>query len=480
MQSCLDNVPVIGQKYFYKLTWLDYNYDESPFSAAKEVQTVKMETSKLLDLIQLTHINYFIENYDINSGMYMPYRLKEKAVVSTKETSGAILSLIIGVERGQISRQAVFNRLSKIVDFLSKAQNYHGVFPAYFDGRKAIPEHIHGREKYDVTATSSIVEALLVARQYFSKDNDEEYALRNKISNLYDRIDWHMLTLKDSSDILCKSIALDKADFEDREQPIAGPNYAINTYMLAIGSSKKGLPVSSYAHSVYNSYDSVRFAKIEDLDIGVYADSISKDSLVQNRIQVLRQVDTLMCVPIIDSLTKYGEHLLLGEIKGSLLDLYLPFLTVKPQIISDSVFNWQDILTSYIHFVKRRDNELGVGVNNSDIWGFYQYGAEDGIYRINPAIGPSAVIVDREVGEGALLALYQNFGKNLFTEYGFRSWLDLRNDDVSDEYLAVNQSTLAVMIENARTGLIWNLYAQIPELQLVRSKLFGQNSSNKE
>ena len=251
----------------------------------------------------------------------------------------------------------------------------------------------------------------------------------------------------------------------------------MNTYMLALGSSKHALPLSAYTHSVYHTYDSVRFSKIEDIDIDIFADSLSADSIVQSRVQVLRRIDTLVQVPIIDSLSAFGEHLLLGDIRGSLLDLDHPFLTVKPEAVSDSVFRWSDILKAYVRFVKRRDNELGVGVNASDIWGFYQYGRYGGGgYRINPVIGPGAIIVDRPVGESALLGLYHKFGPNLFTEYGFRSWFDLRNDDVSDEYLAVNQATLAVMIENARNGFIWDLYGQIPELQLVRSKLFARGS----
>jgi hypothetical protein len=63
----------------------------------------------------------------------------------------------------------------------------------------------------------------------------------------------------------------------------------------------------------------------------------------------------------------------------------------------------------------------------------------------------------------------------LFTEYGFRAWLNLRDEDVSDEYIAANQATLVVMIENARSGLIWDLYEQIPEFQLARTKLFAQD-----
>lgn len=476
MQSSLDDVPVIGQKYYYKLTWLDYNYNESPFSEVREVQTKEMEASKLIDLVQLSHINYFVENYDINSGMYMPYRLKDKAVVSTKETGDAILAMIVGVERGLISKQSLFNRISKIVDFLTSAQHYHGSFPGFFDGRKAIPEYVYGKKIYDVDATVSIVEALLVARQYFSRDVDDEYLLRNKITALYDRVDWTKLTVRDSLDVLSKSILMNvDNEFEPSERVFAGPNYAINAYMMATGSSQHPLPIEAYAHSVYNRYDSLRYEKLEELEIDIHAELMSPDSIVQSRVSVLRQVDSLVRVSIVDSVWCYGEQLLLGEIDGSLMDLYRPFMTIRPRTISDSIFQWEDILRSYVHYAKRRDNELGVGVNNSDIWGFYQYRYSEGDYRINPAIGPAAMVVDAEVGERALLTLYHKFGKDLFTEYGFRAWLNLRDEDVSDEYIAGNQAALVVMIENARSGLIWDLYEQIPEFQLIRAKLFARD-----
>src|SRR5690606_4085337 len=104
MQGCLDYVPNLDKTYFYKITWVDYNYEESPFSTAKEVKTRKLNETELLDLVQGAHVNYFAENYDINSGMYLPFRLKERAVVSVKESGNAILSLIVGVETENINR----------------------------------------------------------------------------------------------------------------------------------------------------------------------------------------------------------------------------------------------------------------------------------------------------------------------------------------------------------------------------------------
>src|SRR5690606_27792321 len=185
-----------GRKYYYKIAWVDYNYQESPFSAVKEITTKELEDSQLLDLIQLAHVNYFIENYDVNSGMYMPFRMKDKAVVSTNETGGAIISLLIGAERKFISRQAVYGRISKIVYFLLKAQNNKGIFPSYFNGRGGVPEYRNDSPKYDVSATSNILEALLIAREYFSGDSVEEVDLRKRITKLYESINWQELTLE--------------------------------------------------------------------------------------------------------------------------------------------------------------------------------------------------------------------------------------------------------------------------------------------
>ena len=134
--------------------------------------------------------------------------------------------------------------------------------------------------------------------------------------------------------------------------------------------------------------------------------------------------------------------------------------------------NFAEAITSYIKVRKRRDNEIGVGSTNSDIWGFYQLNDSVGTYWINPAIAPSSMFMAKVSGIRSIKALYEHYGDRLFTEYGFRAWLDLRNADVSDEFFALNQATMAVMIENARSGMIWNLYAAIPEIQRVQQQLF--------
>ncbi|WP_197086407.1 glucoamylase family protein [Sphingobacterium sp. IITKGP-BTPF85] len=60
----------------------------------------------------------------------------------------------------------------------------------------------------------------------------------------------------------------------------------------------------------------------------------------------------------------------------------------------------------------------------------------------------------------------------LFTQYGFRSWIDLKNNDVSDGFNAKNQASVAVLMENAKSGLIWKLYNQIPEINATIKKIY--------
>ena len=165
MLRSLDYIPVLDKKYYYKIAWVDYNYRESPFSEVLEVEPKQLNEDQLLDLIQLANVNYFVENYDINSGMYMPYRMKDKAVVSVRETGGAMLSMLVGVEKGFVSKALFLSRVKRIVGFLGKAQNNKGFFPAYFDGRKGLPLYLDDIPRYDVQATSSLIEALLVIRQ---------------------------------------------------------------------------------------------------------------------------------------------------------------------------------------------------------------------------------------------------------------------------------------------------------------------------
>ena len=476
MLSCLDYIPVLDKKYYYKIAWVDYNYRESPFSEVREVTPVEIGEDGLLDLIQLSNINYFVENYDINSGMYMPFRMKDKAPVSIRETGGAILSLLVGVEKGFVSKPLFMSRLKRIVGFLEKAQNNKGFFPTYFDGRKGLPIYLDGQPRYDIVATTSLIEALLVTRQYLSGDAAEENKLRGDITKLWERLDWQGIAYQ--SDPLVLRSAIDMVDEYVNHEPLVGINVGLNAYMLAIASTKSRLPAEAFANALEYRFERPRGMNRNSLRrlgmnaAGNVADSVQ--AMLQGGYPELKVEgrDSVYKVSAAADTMMYGLELPFGAFSGSLLEMYRPFNTINPDLAKLKKYDLKDILNRYTQMVKRRDNEIGVGTTNGDIWGFYQHRDTVGSFRVNPAISIASIFLEPTKAERSLKAIYNQYGESIFTEYGFRAWMDLRTDDVSDEYLAYNQSNLVVLLENARSGLIWRLYQAIPEIQSAEQRIF--------
>jgi len=469
MQRCLDYVPVLDKTYYYKIAWLDYNYKESPLSAVQEVQPKKISDDELFSLIQIAHINYFVENYDINTGMHMPFRMKEKAIVSVKETGGAILSLMVGVEKNFISRPLFISRVKRIVKFLATAQNKHGFFPSYYDGRKGIPEYFDRRPQYDVESSAAIMEALLVVRQYLKGDDEAEKEIRRGISDIWERMDWKAVTMPYDPQTLRSS--LDMLDEYFVSEPIVGVNLGLNAYMLAMASTRSNIPIASFSNAIESKYVSRAEVTSSLFADSTVSDSVRQNSLFPDGIDHGNQ-DSLYRVSAFQDTIMYGVELPFGAPDGNLLEMYRPFVTINPKLAKLKDYNLAEVVGSYARVVKRRDNEMGVGTSNSDIWGFQQRNDSIGTFRINPAISVASIFLDNQRSIKSLNALYHEFGAFLFSEYGFRSWVDLRSNDVSDEYVASNQANVALLLENAKTGFIWKLYQQIPEIQAVEQRLF--------
>lgn len=54
----------------------------------------------------------------------------------------------------------------------------------------------------------------------------------------------------------------------------------------------------------------------------------------------------------------------------------------------------------------------------------------------------------------------------------FFSWLPIFIKSLNDSsYLAIDQGPIIIMIENYRTGLLWNLFMSAPEVQAGLTKL---------
>ena len=67
--------------------------------------------------------------------------------------------------------------------------------------------------------------------------------------------------------------------------------------------------------------------------------------------------------------------------------------------------------------------------------------------------------------------LYEDLGDKVFGEYGFYDAFSEHYNWYPRRYLAIDQGPAIVMIENYRSGLLWNLFMSSPEVAVAKTKL---------
>lgn len=96
------------------------------------------ETEGLLDLLQSQTLRYFTDFAHPACGMALdrsvpgPYGPDAVAVGGS---GFGIMALLVGVERGWLTRSWVIARLEVLLSFLERADRFHGAFPHFLDGR---------------------------------------------------------------------------------------------------------------------------------------------------------------------------------------------------------------------------------------------------------------------------------------------------------------------------------------------------------
>ena len=89
---------------------------------------------------------------------------------------------------------------------------------------------------------------------------------------------------------------------------------------------------------------------------------------------------------------------------------------------------------------------------------------------ISPTAALSSIVYTPEQSLAVMRHLY-GMGDKLFGPYGFYDAFSETDNWYPKRYLAIDQGPIAVMIENYRTGLLWNLFMSHPDVQNGLQKL---------
>lgn len=391
-----------------------------------------LSDEQLLDEVQRATFKYFWDFGHPVSGLARE-RNSSGETVTIGGSGFGLMAILVGIERGFITRQQGIERLTKIANFLENADRFHGVWPHWMNGStgRTIPFSTNDNGA-DLVETSFMAQGLITVRQYLDSANPAEAALASTINELLDTIEWDWFT-RDGQNVLYWHWSPDKNWAMNMQ--IRGYNEALITYLLAASSETHGIDPAVY-HNGWASNGGIRNGR-----------------------------------------SFYGVVLPVGyDYGGPLFFAHYSFLGLDPRNLSDRYAQyWEQnrahTLINRAHSIANPGNYVGYSANS---WGLTASDNPNGYLaheptRDNGTITPTAALSSMpytpEESMQALRHFYYVLGDKLWGEYGFYDAFNPTQAWWARSYLAIDQGPIIIMIENHRTGLLWDLFMSAPEVQ---------------
>lgn len=404
--------------------------------------------SALLDLVQYQTFRYFWDFAHPVSGLSRERSNDSfgygNETVTTGGTGFGIMGVIVATERKWIGRDTAAKFLLKMVNFLLKANSYHGVFPHWLDGAtgKTIP-FSRKDDGADLVETSYLFQGLLCARQYFNANTPIEEELRNRINWMWGDIEWNWHT--QGQDVLYWHWSPNNG--WAMNFPVRGFNECLIMYVLAASCPNERYQVPA----------------------SVYHRGWAQSDFFKNGKQF------------------YGYTLPLGfDYGGPLFFSQYSFLGLDPRGLKDRYADyWEQnrnhTLINREHCVRNPGKFKGYG---AQCWGLTAGDTYDGYDAYSPTndrgtITPTAALsafpYTPEYSMQALKHFYYDLGDKIWSEYGFVDAFNETKNWYAQSHLAIDQGPIIAMIENHRSGLLWKLFMSCPEIKKGLQKLDFQS-----
>jgi hypothetical protein len=181
----------------------------------------------------------------------------------------------------------------------------------------------------------------------------------------------------------------------------------------------------------------------------------------------------------------YGITLPIGmELGGPLFFCHYSFLGLDPRGLSDGHTNYfeRNRAHTLIHRAYAIDNPKGHAGYGEELWGFtssddpyvgycsHHPGTPDENGTVSPTAAISSIVYTPEESLQVIRHLYDMPG--MFGPYGFYDAVNPGCEPaVVEHYLAIDQGPEVVMLENYRSGLLWQLFMSCPEVREGLQKL---------
>jgi hypothetical protein len=386
----------------------------------------------LLDEWQRKTFNYF---YQGASPTGLALEGNDRGDVVTIGGGGfGVMALIVGVERGFITRAQGADQTRNIVRFLGKAERFKGVWSHWYNPDGTAHPFGNQVKTGDLIETSFMMAGLLAALEYYTQSTAVETEIRDSVLSFRNTIDWRFYT--NSENVLNWLWYSQENRFALQ---IRGWNEGLISYILALGAPEP-----------------------HNISPAVYTNGWLNNGGIVN-----------------PNRRFYDYKLPLGESYGGpLFFAHYSFLGLNPNLLEDNYVNyWQQ---NVAHTLINRHYcvyEAPATYKYSERdWGLTAcYGAKPPAWNYSarsPLNDDGVIAPTASLGSYPYTPFYStqmlfSLAANALTHgtYGFADAYCPSTSTSEKKHLAIDQGPIVIMIENYRSGLIWNLLMKNADVQ---------------
>lgn len=416
----------------------------------------RLSDSALMREVQQRTFRYFWDGAEPHSGAARErvhvdgdYPDHDAHIVTSGGTGFGVMALLVGIERGFITRTEGAERLTRIVGFLEKADRFHGAWPHWLEGPTGrVKPFSRNDNGGDLVESAFLVQGLLCVRQYFRNGSPAEQVLSERIDRLWRGVEWDWYQ-RGGQNALYWHWSPDRG--WAMNFPIEGYNECLIAYVLAAASPTHPIPAAAY-HEGW-----ARGGRIKN----------STDP--KNRGPQLE-------------LNHQGD----SRSGGPLFWSHYSFLGLDPRGLHDRYANYWRHNVEHTRINRQHciENPMGYSGYGPQCWGLTA-GYSVGFYAahrpgedlgvISPTAALSSFPYTPRESLRALRHFHDKLGHWIYGPYGFYDGFSLHHRWCKPWYLAIDQGPIVVMMENHRTGLLWRLFMSCPEVQTGLNQLGFRN-----
>lgn len=428
-------------------------------SNGKVDYSLTAEDELMLDSIQHKTLLFFLNEHHLDWGIVKD-RAADWAPASIASTGFGIASFAVGVERNWMTREEAAKITLNILDFLTgsvqsadtSASGYKGFYYHFLrlnTGTRA------WRCELSSVDTGLLMMGIIFARNYYNLDNDVENRIRLQAAIILERIDWNFMVMPDTGKYANTISMAWTPDHGLHNMGWSGYNEALFLYILAAGSGMEN------AEKSYNSWlSSYKWqTPYEGLSHAAFP-PLFGHQFSQSFIDFRGIADMYMKEKGID----YFENSRRATYVQREYAIENPYGWVGYDSLCWGVTASDGPGDQYNFDDKKFLGYAGRGTSGPD----YNYFDDGTIAPYGPL---SSMPFAPEIVFPTIRAINERYGDSLWGRYGYYDSFNPTAQWFDNDFVGIDEGPLLIMIENFRTGLVWNFVMNDPIIQKGLNRL---------